>query len=294
MEIKRYFLNRSFKSKFRKITCFLPLRILYNVAYIFCKYFISKPDEKKIKENIKEVFKNANSVQIDSIFSSNIKHLVKHHVESFLYFNLSPRRLHNFLLSVPIKDICHLRDALEKKKGAIIISLHLGSFIFLPFILGSRCYHIRCLVVLNDEQLSEGKRVCNELGYHVKLVSVFNKTSSLSLYKGLINNEVIIIFYDYPFTGKKIKVEFLGKQMDGALGIAWLHAKTGAPLLISYCLRGEKNIPQLILKPFPELKSSNDTEMTTMTSKIYAQIEKIIIDYPEQWSLWKIYHEIGK
>lgn len=180
----------------------------------------------------------------------------------------------------------HLDKALEEKKGACLLTLHLGngdlgvaalSLMGYPINLISKEFTLRWL---NDMWF----------GMRAKLGTKFiaPRNSSYSILKALKENEVVIFVLD-QFMGPPIgvKTRFFGHETGTAMGLTVMSKRTQAPVLPVYMKWNSDGTHTLTCLPPVEFEeqSNNEETLTYMTQKYSDQLEEIIKKHPDQW-MW--------
>lgn len=185
-----------------------------------------------------------------------------------------------------INGLEYVHAALERKKGAIFLTLHLGngdfgiaalSRIGLPIHLISKEFKSRWL---NDLWFGMRKK------HGTRFISP--EKSSFEILRALRRNEIIIFVLD-QFMGPPIGVrtKFFGKETGTAAGLALMAERTGAPVLPSYTYRLPDGRHRIVFEPPIELldDSLRDKNFSAMTQIYTDKIESIVRRHPEQW-MW--------
>ena len=87
------------------------------------------------------------------------------------------------------------------------------------------------------------------------------------------------------------KVEFLGHSILAHRGTAWLHRKTGAPIVPVLMVEDRESYQKLIIDPALEL--SHEQKIDDDVRAIYRQLEMYVSQYPTQWRYWKLLHKMS-
>ncbi|MFI5206098.1 MAG: lysophospholipid acyltransferase family protein, partial [Candidatus Paceibacterales bacterium] len=104
----------------------LPIQVSYTLVMLLCDlhYYFSKTDRQAVENNLKIAFKadHVPSPQVRAVFRNFGKYLLE--------FFIMTRRLQPAYLesNVHIKNVEYLNEVLQKGKGGIVVSAHLGNW----------------------------------------------------------------------------------------------------------------------------------------------------------------------
>ena len=196
---------------------------------------------------------------------------------------------------VPPVGIEKLDATLAHGKGAILFSCHIGPYYLTPAVLALLGYKVVAV-----ERL--GFLEAPIVNYHVGRINGLKGETVLmttTIYDDLLlrklrghlrKGRIVFIMGDYrgAFNCRGKYAKFLGYDIVPGRGIAWLHSRTGAPIVpivIRYC-NGRR--PQLEVRD--ELAVDKDQGMGYITQEVYHTLEELILQNPERWALWMDYH----
>ena len=176
--------------------------------------------------------------RIRNLVSQNVSTIIQDRI-GYIYVALSGRTTARFLerFSKPI-GIEKLHSAKAKNQGVVVFSAHMGHYFLIPTILASMGYEVTAVRKL-DSALSHmlERRVerLNKSGMNLTLemVNSYERLVLLRLLNDLRKNRIVFLMADYPAGARKNDghIKFLGYNIIPARGAAWLHKKTGAPLV---------------------------------------------------------------
>jgi KDO2-lipid IV(A) lauroyltransferase len=174
-----------------------------------------------------------------------------------------------------------LEEALKEGKGVLAVSGHLGHFVRIVEYLAALGYEV-CLV----NRTQNDRTVNNEIvarfeGAGVRVIPRGN--AAASILRALHAKKIVVILpdqnYDEPF------LPFLGFPAGTAMGPGVIHQRTGAPIVMIYCVRTGPNAYEITAE---RLKSPsifrNDPAEATMV-QINDSLSAMIRKFPEQY-LW--------
>lgn len=186
----------------------------------------------------------------------------------------------------------HLKNALAKDKGVLLLTLHLGNGDLALAALSRREIPINLI----SKQFKT--RWLNDLwfGMRAKHGTKFipHEKSSFEILRALKRSGAVVFVLD-QFMGPPIgvKTTFFGIETGTAAGLALMAARTGAPVVPCYTFRRPDGLSEMVFEPeLPTDTIDSDTDDSLRETKvklltqIYTdKIESIVRKYPEQW-MW--------
>jgi Kdo2-lipid IVA lauroyltransferase/acyltransferase len=188
----------------------------------------------------------------------------------------------------------HLNKALEKGKGVLLLSLHIGNGDIGSAALALNGWPIHLVSkVFKTQWLNQAWFGMRE---RVGVKFIPPRNSSYGVLKALKKNEVVIFVMD-QFTGPPIgiKTTFFGRETGTGVGLAVMAQRSGAPVIPAYTLRGADGKIKVIIEPeipFVELENKDET-LLKMTQSYNDLIERVVRKNPDQWmwlhKRWKLF-----
>ena len=187
------------------------------------------------------------------------------------------------MVPVSSEHYAHIDELLARGKGLIIISGHIGNWELLARRGGIDGYKFAVVARQSDD---DGM---NEITDHVRKNGGYDVlargNSAKEVLRRLKQGGIVAILPDQK--SEDVFVPFFGRLTGTVAGPATLALKTGAPILIVFCLR--KPDGTYIIEMTPDVDQSStgdlDADRTRIMADITAEIEKVVRKYPEQW-LW--------
>ena len=195
----------------------------------------------------------------------------------------------------------NVTEALKKKKGVLFLSMHLGngdmavaasSLMGLKLNLISKRFKAQWL-----DRLWFGMRA----KHGTKFISP--EKSSFEILRALGRNEIVIFVLD-QFMGPPIGVRtrFFGRETGTAMGLALVHLRTEAPLILTYTYRTPHNKMVIVFEkaisaqemlseiaselPELDIKACDRAKLIALLTQKYTDmVEQVVRRYPEQW-MW--------
>jgi predicted LPLAT superfamily acyltransferase len=242
---------------------------------------------------IRFYFKYLKSYRTKLNLKTNIFHIYRHNYS--LGANLIDRFAHLSMKKSPFKFTCigenHLFEALDKKKGLVLISSHIGNQEIGGDVLFDHLPTRVNFVQLDNEKESikkvtrkiTEKRDINIIPTHIGGIEMMVQI------KNAINNNEIVCFLGDRVVGDEDyqDVSFLGHSTKFPVGPFKVAAITGAPVVSTITVKtGLKNYSQRVnnLISFENVTSANrETEIKKAIEQYKSKLEEIVTDHPYQW-----------
>jgi lauroyl/myristoyl acyltransferase len=124
----------------------------------------------------------------------------------------------------------------------------------------------------------------------LEMVNSYDRLVLLRLLNDLRKKRLVFLMADYPVSMRKNDghIKFLGYNTIPTRGAAWLHKKTGAPIvpIMFRYVDGQ----ELRLEVLDEIQTDAACDLSKTTQMVYDVLEKRILEAPESWALWLDYH----
>ncbi|MCB0413178.1 MAG: lysophospholipid acyltransferase family protein [Bdellovibrionales bacterium] len=242
-------------------------------------------------DNINKVFPHWTEKQRAHLARKSMKNLGRGLIE---YFRLPFIDKSNYEQFFKYEGVEHLEAALKQDKGVCLLSLHTGNGDMGVFGLSLKGYPISLISKVFTISWA------NELWFAMRARCGANyiapRNSTYAVLKAINRKDAVIFVLD-QFMGPPvgIKVKFFGEETGASMGLTVMAKRTGAPVIPVFDIRNEDGshtihfLPEI---PFEE-KENKEKTLSHMTQVYTNCIEKIILDYPEQWMWihrrWKIF-----
>lgn len=196
------------------------------------------------------------------------------------YYTVSPI---DYSGNFRIKGIENVTRALEKKKGVLVVTAHLGNWelatAFGPMTGLPVTVVYRTIKSAPIDQYILDNRIKTGL----KLFPLHNALDAVR--QALARGEIIGLLSDQN-TGhqKGVFVDFFGRKACTNKGLARLALSTGAPVLPIFFYRENGKFTLEIQPELPLIRTGNEeTDIVANTQAYTSAIEAIVRRYPEQW-----------
>tara|TARA_B100001248_G_scaffold176158_1_gene133750 strand:+ start:7701 stop:8576 length:876 start_codon:yes stop_codon:yes gene_type:complete len=203
----------------------------------------------------------------------------------FTYFSFPFINANNVNDFFQIRGRENLEQALARKQGVYLLSLHMGSYdfaavalaqYFQPFYVISKTFKLNWL---NDIWfgLREAK------GIHF----LSDRQSGFDILRALKKNGIVVFIID-QFMGPPIgiKSKFFGKETGSPMGLAVFCRKTRSPVVpVKTYVENGQNIIEFYESIEFEEQQDKEASILHMTNLYNSWVEKAILEHPEQW-MW--------
>ena len=266
----------------------LPLDVSYRIAGFIStiQYYCSPRDRKAVKNNLKIILRTNQGVSdlAKEMFRNFGKYLVE-------FFRMAKEIDREFIKDrVKIVNLDSLKKALERKKGAILVTAHIGNWELGGVVLGVLGFPLVAIAMPHKE------RPVNDLfnrQREEKGVAIIPMQHAMRrCLSALKENKVVALLSDRDFTANGMVIDFLGRKTLIPKGAAVFAAKTGAAIVPCFLIREKENTFTLTLEepfypPHTNRGHINDETLLSIMRKYAAIIESKIRQYPSQWLMFR-------
>jgi len=189
----------------------------------------------------------------------------------------------------------HIKDALGKGRGAVILTAHIGHWELGALLLNYLGFRLNVVQLPYDsfDQNMLLDKSKDRRGIKVIPSSERPVEFAVSTFNALRAGELVAFQGDRDPDRKGVRVEFFGRRAYFPTGPVILAMKTGAPLVPAFTIMGEDGLYYPVAEPEVELANTGDFEkdVEENVSKVAKIIEKYVRKYPGQWfnfySFWE-------
>ena len=235
-------------------------------------------------------------IDVERLAAGNCAALKGFYFERLLLAALPPARLDRWLRKrACVEGARHLDRALADGRGAILCAFHTASYSMVPFILAARGYAQTILMEASAESASQVRARIEEIqraGYPYALEPVAVGRGLRGLVRALNRGGTVLLLFD-PTIGKDdehLKTPFLGGWLRVARGVAWLAARTAAPLLpVTLSSEPHGRYRLAIHAPLAVEQSEGAEAVVAALARL---LESEVLARPEAWLKWKDVHQM--
>ena len=267
----------------------LPLKILYIFGHALSAiyYRLARKNRQIALSNIEKALGSETAlkqrIRIAYASFQTMGHII---LDTLRFSNFSVEKTKK---TITIEGVENLQKALEKGKGVIAASAHLGSFTTMGFGLAARGY--KTSFVARHARNKGVERIILGISRKVGQKVIFSRPVHACMrfcMKALNRNEVLIIELDQNFGTEGMKISFFDQPAMVASGPVKLAISTQAAIVPMFIVR--INAFKHVIKIEPQIKFENyedaDIQVRENLQKVSAVIESYIRKYPGQWVNW--------
>jgi KDO2-lipid IV(A) lauroyltransferase len=294
----RYIAKWIFHYVISPIVPHIPLPLLRHMGKILgnLNYLISAHLRQQIESNVKEVFPEKSGEEIREICRRNFINHATHSLEILYLPKVDDKFVKKY---VRVNKFENVSKALENGNGIVIVLAHVGPYYLSGVtlqLLGVPMNDISQDITKLDMSGLDRKILEKRLRNYQSRISgkMFRRGGPLvGVIKAIKRNESITLFLDAFTTDRDPIVDFLGRKTRAPQGPIRIATQTGAPIIFYAPLREKSGVTTFTLSDPVELETKGDKEETLQRNaqKCMDLLDPIIRQYPDQWHLWRTFHE---
>jgi KDO2-lipid IV(A) lauroyltransferase len=179
----------------------------------------------------------------------------------------------------------HAQKAIDRGKGVLIVSAHLGNWELLAAALSR--LHANSAVAQKIYDPRFDKIVTYFRENNLKVSMIKRGMALRGILEALKQNHLMMALCDQDTGNDGVFVPFFGKEAWTQSGVARIAYKTGAALVPIFAVRGEDGEFEMRVEPEIEVPHTGDVEKDILeTVRRYTEvIESYVKAYPDQW-MW--------
>ncbi|MHB8875408.1 MAG: glycosyltransferase family 2 protein [Myxococcaceae bacterium] len=182
----------------------------------------------------------------------------------------------------------HLKAAADSKKGAVLITAHIGNWDVAGGLLEGKLEAPLTLVAIKAEEERLAQYLEAASGPRPKIIAVNDSDlSSLTILHALRDGELVAIQGDRPMDNRVARVPFLGADAPFPVGPFIVAAVSGAPLISTFNVQVGRVSYRFIADPprhfaFDRSRDRNE-QMREWVEGYARRLEALVREYPYQW-----------
>lgn len=266
----------------------LPIQVSLPLVMFLCDlhFCFSKTDRQAVENNLKIVFKTDHvpKSQVRAVFRSFGKYLLE-------FFTMTKRLQTSFIESnVHIKNIGYLNEVLQKGKGSIVVSAHLGNWEMAGAVFPMLGFPLSVVALAHKDPRVNALFNAQREAFGTMVIQT--DVAVRRVVEHLQRNRFVAILADRDFGNHGAVMDFLGRKIKVPKGAAFFSMKTGAPIVPVFLLRTtddhfEINIYPPIYPPHLPDGRITDKAVREYIQKYLTIIEDEIRKSPSQWLLFR-------
>lgn len=264
---------------------FIPLSLVHIFGYILARwaYPFLKSRRNVALENLRYAFPEMDESERKSIALQSFQSVSATFIELLWYPNFSKESIRQ---RVQIENIDLLTKLLEKNKGIVFVTAHLGSWeLTAQAIAVYSGIEVSAIAKTQSNSFIDHAITKRRELFGVKVVSM--GINVREILRTLHHGGIVTLVADQSAPKESIAVEFFGRTVPTFQGPAMFSLKTGAPLLLGCAVRQKSGnyTMRFIQVPTEDLHDASDDNVYELTRRQVAATETIIREHPEQW-MW--------
>ena len=241
-------------------------------------YYIFPVRKKVAIKNIKDNFSNLDSTKYNNLLKNTYAHFG---------MVLSDFMRQNFLNQQKINDLVNINsktlEILNKNKGSIIMTGHIGNWEYFLPILGLN--HIKFAVVTQKIKNSYLNKFFTSLRSFQNVKIIPRNDGKEKMFDAMNQNYHLGLASDQNAGSKGTMVPFLNTKISIPKGAAIFHIKTKKPILVGFCTMNKDNKYDFNIEELKfnhKIKSRSEL-INDINSQFTSILGKFIRKYPDQY-----------
>lgn len=214
-----------------------------------------------------------------------IKMMASYNCMLYEFFRLPRLERDELLRNVVVDGHEHVLAALERGKGVIITSCHLGNWELGAVVLAHLGHPVHAVagVQLGRWLAPAVRDAKSELAVH----TIRPEDGWRKLWRALSRNDVLALMVDGDIFGQGVSLPFFGRDVRWPAGPGVLSKRTGAPVVSGYAKRLGGGRFQIVLEPMldPECFETDEAINQAIATTTQRQIAENI----EQWCIFRTF-----
>jgi KDO2-lipid IV(A) lauroyltransferase len=266
----------------------LPAPVSCALVMFLCDmhFCFSKTDRQAVEDNLKIVLKTDHVPrrQVRAVFRNFGKYLLE-------FFTLKERLRPALIESnVHIKNLGYLNEVLQKGRGGIVVSAHLGNWEMGGAVLPMLGFPLSVVALAHKDPRVNTLFNAQREAFGAMVIQT--DVAVRRVVEHLQKNRLVAILADRDFGNRGIMMDFLGRRTMVPKGAAFFSMKTGAPIIPIFFLRTTEGHFEINVYPPLEPPHLPDGKITDHAAREYIQkyltnIEDEIRRNPSQWLLFR-------
>lgn len=258
-----------------------PVALRMGEALGLLWYLVPMERKTVALENIRHSFKTMTLRECRRLLRKTYLHFGRMFVETPFILKLSPNNLDRY---ITFENPENLDRALEKGKGAFVLSAHYGNWELMAAAVTIRWG--RTAMIARPADFGPLDRVMTELRSRHGAQIIPKQRAMKPILKALKQRFIIGILLDQNVDWYEgVFIPFLGRWACTNRGLALITARTETPVIPAFAVRGEDGRYQIVFEEELPLHKTGDTkaDVDENTALFTRTIERYIIQHPDHW-----------
>lgn len=246
---------------------------------------------KLVLKNIQLAFPELSLPQVESMAKASWENVGRVAAEFIRIRDINDQ---NFSQFFDVEGLDHLENAIAADKGVVFIGFHFANWEYSGLSIKKMAPNLVAIArpIKNPfvEKWVQGKRRMGSMDI------ILHRNAVKGCLKALKAKRCVGILVDQNLYTGGVFVNFFGRPAASTTLPALLHLRTGAPVMLAYCLRDGERFKLIFEKPIEFLEHNTPEEALQKNTQIISDhVEQAIRQQPESWfwvhNRWKRAHE---
>lgn len=199
------------------------------------------------------------------------------------FMKLASSRKEEVIQRCDLKHSELLDAALERGKGALLLTGHFGNWELFGSLLAYCGYPFSCIAREQKNPLTD--RVINRIRKRSGAKVIPLGVSIREVIRNLRANRFVAIVADQDAGRDGVFVDFFGRPSSTSPGVAALALKTGAVIVFGYAVRQSDGRHRMVMEPFPvpEHPLPKEALEKQILQTYSARLEALVRETPDHW-----------
>ncbi len=266
----------------------LPEPLAMAMVMFLCDlhFYFSGRDRQAVENNLKII------LNTDHVPAQNVRAVFRYFGEYLYEFFTMARRLSPEFIRkrIHINNIEYLNEVLQKGKGGILISAHLGNWEMGGAVLPMLGFPLSVVALAHRDPRVNALFNAQREAFGATVIQADSAVRRVA--EHLRKNRLIAILGDRDFGQRGVMADFFGRKTMIPKGAAFFSLKTGAPIIPIFIMRKGRDHFEIDIYPpmdppnFPGGKVPDDIAVPTI-QKYLKIMEDEIRKNPSQWLIFK-------
>ena len=201
----------------------------------------------------------------------------------FEFFRLPHLSRQELLTSVEVVGKEHLEKALERGRGVILASSHIGNWELAAVMVAQWGYTLHAVAGVQLGRWLSG--AVRESKSELSIVTVSPEDGFRKLLRALDHNDPIALVVDGDIYSHGMPVEFFGREYNFPAGPGVLAQRTGAQVICGYCERLSPGRFRIVMEPALDPTAFASTAL--LNQAVAGTVERHIREHLDQWCIFR-------
>jgi KDO2-lipid IV(A) lauroyltransferase len=201
----------------------------------------------------------------------------------FEFFRLPHLSREELLAAVEVVGKEHLDRALERGRGCIIASCHIGNWELAGVMVAQWGYHLHAVAGVQLSRWLSG--AVRDTKTELSVTTISPEDGFRKVLRALEHNDPVALVVDGDIYRHGMRVELFGREYDFPAGPGVLAQRTGAPIICGYCERVTPGRFRIVIEP--ALDPTQFATSAELNQAVASTVERHIREHLDQWCIFR-------